>query len=72
MRYMQSTPASLGHMFWKCPNIRNYWISVFQLLSKVLGKPLDPVMAVFGVNSDSVELSKKTVYCAWSCHTLGT
>ena len=55
------TPASLGHMFWKCPNIRNYWISVFQLLSEVLGKPLDPdpIMAIFGVNSDNVKLSKK-------------
>lgn len=64
------TSASLGfichmiityasHMFWKCPNICNNWISVFQLFSKVLGKPQDPdpILAIFGV-SDIVERSK--------------
>lgn len=47
-------------VFWKYPNICNYWISVFQLLSELLGKPLDPdpILAIFGVNVDSVELSK--------------
>lgn len=56
----RQTPASLGHMFWNCPNIHNYWISVFQLLSKVLEKPLDPdpILAIFGASSDIVELSK--------------
>ncbi len=51
---------SLGQMFWSCPKISNYWISVFQLLSEVLGKQLDPdpILAVFGVSSDNMDLSK--------------
>ncbi len=28
-------PASLIHMFWSCPSLHNYWLSIFEMLSGV-------------------------------------
>lgn len=52
-------PASLAHMFWNCPHIITYWDKVFINLSKILKKTLkpDPILALFGVNPVTVELS---------------
>lgn len=46
-------PATLGHMFWHCPKLLNYWKSIFQALSDILGHILDPdpTLAIFGVPS---------------------
>ena len=51
-------PATLGHMFWSCPNLFNFWNSIFKALSDILGYKVDPdpVMAVLGVPGDNSPL----------------
>ena len=51
-------PATLGHMFWSCPKLSNYWNSIFKALSDVLGYSIDPdpVMAVLGVPGEDSPL----------------
>lgn len=50
------TPASLGHMFWSCPKLSNYWHSIFQTLSNILQRPTgaDPLVAVLGITELSI------------------
>lgn len=52
-------PASLAHMFWKCPNITSYWVKVFQSLSDIINKPLDPdpASALLGIHITDPSLS---------------
>ena len=51
-------PASLGHMFWLCPELSHFWNSIFKTLSEVSGHRLepDPVLALFGVLSEDSPL----------------
>ena len=51
---------SLGHMFWNCPRISNYWSDIFPTLSRILHRPvdLDPLMAILGI-IDSNIIKKK-------------
>lgn len=46
------TPASLGHMFWSCPKLSNYWHSIFQTLLNILHRPVgaDPLVAVLEIS----------------------
>ncbi len=52
--------ASLAHMFWKCPKIITYWSTIFQIMSDIIRRPLDPdpVLALFGVKDDNITISK--------------
>lgn len=56
----QYSPVSLGHMFWSCPSLYGFWSSIFQSLSAIPGKTLQPgpLIAIFGVVSDELKLSR--------------
>lgn len=51
-------PATLGHMFWLCPELSDFWVSIFKTLSDVFGHTLepDPALALFGVLSEDSPL----------------
>lgn len=53
------SPVSLGHMFWSCPSLYDFWSSIFQSLSAISGETLqpDPLIAIFGVARDELKLS---------------
>ena len=45
-------------MFWNCPRISNYWRNIFQVLTKILKRPLDldPLTTILGiVDSNGIE-----------------
>ena len=48
--HYKAFPATLG-LFWSCPNLFNFWNSIFKALSDVRGYRVDPdpVMAVLGI-----------------------
>ena len=52
-------PATLGHMFWGCPKLSNYWDNIFRTLSNILHRPinLDPLVAVLGIIDSSMTKS---------------
>ena len=54
-------PASLLHMFWSCPRLYTFWNSVFETLSKVSGKIVEPspFMALFGVVPMDTSLNRR-------------
>lgn len=56
----QYSPVSLGHMFWSCPSLHNFWSPIFHSLSAIPGKTLqaDPLTAIFGIVRDELELSR--------------
>lgn len=60
------SPASLGHMFWLCPKLFNYWKAIFDTLSEILGVTveLDPVLAVLGVPKDDSPLRRSSSIAA--------
>ena len=45
------TPASLGHMFWTCPSLNNYWKQIFDVFSQICRKEITPSFhsAIFGI-----------------------
>lgn len=49
-------PASVGHMFWSCPRILNYWNNIFQTLSEILYRPInaDPLVAILGIIDSTI------------------
>lgn len=55
------TPTSLGHMFWTCPKLTNYWNTLSHTLSDVLRRPiqLEPLVAVLGV-VDTQKIQRRT------------
>ena len=52
-------PASHLHMFWSCAVLQPYWVGIFESLSKVVGRPVEPnaITALFGVTSPTLSLS---------------
>lgn len=54
------TPATHLHMFWSCPTLQQYWTRIFTILSHTLQTPLqpEPLIALFGITSNAVQLSK--------------
>ena len=52
-------PASHVHMFWSCPVIQSYWLEIFDSLSRIAGKPIDPnaFTALFGVIPPTMSVS---------------
>lgn len=52
--------GSLIHSFWTCPNLHNYWMSVFNTFSEVFGVDLTPcpLIALFGVVPEGINLSR--------------
>ena len=55
----KQAPADLLHMFWTCPTLHDFWKSVIDTLSKVIGQPLDysPYIAIFGTMPPEVSLN---------------
>lgn len=51
--------ATIGHMFWSCPALTNFWIRIFEPLMHMCGRliPPYPVTAVFGIMSGEVQIS---------------
>lgn len=47
----KSAHASLFHMYWTCPTLNEFWISVFQTISEVLHHQIEtnPFTAIFGI-----------------------
>ena len=58
-------PADLIHLLWVCPSLFNFWTMIFNTLSEILGRKLDPnpFSALFGVSASlpSLSLSQKNV-----------
>lgn len=54
------SPANSIHMFWSCPCLQSYWSQIFSSLSAVLQVPLDPdpLLALFGTHSKTLNLSR--------------
>lgn len=48
--------GSLVHTFWTCPNLYNYWTSIFDTLSVIFGIKIDPspTIAIFGVTPEDM------------------
>lgn len=46
----ESAEFSLGHLFWACPKLGDFWSEVFQFLTEAYAceLPLDPATAVLG------------------------
>lgn len=46
------SPGNLIHSFWLCPQLFNYWTEIFNFISKVMGRKIDPnpFGALFGVD----------------------
>lgn len=42
------------HMFWLCPNLSTFWLSIFKAFSKMFGTQLDPdpICALFGLTPE--------------------
>ena len=62
--------GTLIHMFWTCPSLHAYWVSIFSTLSDVFQNTQEPcsLMALFGVLSDSNKLSKpQSDFVAFLC-----
>lgn len=45
------SPAKLGHMFWSCDSLINFWVRVFEAVSFICDRTVnpDPTVAIFGV-----------------------
>ena len=45
------SPAKLGHMFWSCNSLNNFWVRVFEAISSICDRTVnpDPTVAIFGV-----------------------
>lgn len=55
----ETSEATLAHSFILCPKIENYWIDVFNIISKILGfqvKP-DPQIIIFNLSENLSGLS---------------
>ncbi len=50
----KGAPASLYHMYWTCPSLDNFWISVFHAISEILHHRIEPnpLTAIFGIAPD--------------------
>lgn len=73
--------GSLGHLFWGCPKLGEFWSEVFQFLSEVYAceLPLDPATAILGWSASLLRLNnairlpiqyglmiaKKSILCMW-------
>ena len=53
--------VSLGHMFWSCPSLVNFWSSIFDCLSVLCNTPLkpNPLTALFGVTPSEIYTTNK-------------
>lgn len=61
-------PATLGHMFRTCSKLHTFWSEIFNTLSYICKKRIepDPVIAVFGVTPSNSGLSKHSDFIAFS------
>ena len=48
--------VSLGHMFWPCPSLVDFWASIFDCLSVLCNKPVkpNPLTTLFGVTPSEI------------------
>ena len=55
----RQAPASHAHMFWSCPVLHSFWREIFETLSKVTRKLIEPnpMIALFGVCPSIIKLS---------------
>ena len=56
----QQAPADLIHTFWLCPSLHKYWTDVFNSLSSIVGRRVEPTPlgALFGVFPSIPSFSK--------------
>lgn len=47
----KQAPATLSHMFWQCPRLSDFWLSIFKFISEALEITIEPsaIVAIFGV-----------------------
>lgn len=52
------SPATLAHTFWFCPALSGYWSSIFDALSKILKRLINPnpLTAIFGIQCEDDHL----------------
>lgn len=55
----QGSPCYLSHMFFLCPNLRNFWSGYFAIITAVLKVNVQtcPLIAIFGVPNPSLPLT---------------
>lgn len=51
--------ATIGHMFWSCPALTNFWTQIFEAFTHTCGRRIspDPITTVFGVKAWDVQIS---------------
>ena len=56
--------ATIGHMFWACPALTNFWTKIFEAFTHMCGRliPPDPITAIFGVRAEEVQTSTSQAY----------
>lgn len=61
----KSSPATLAHTFWFCPRLSGYWSSIFDALSKIIKRPINPnpLTAIIGVQGENVHLTRTQSDC---------
>ena len=54
----RSADGSLGHLFWSCPKLRNFWVDIFQLYSDLYAIQLipDSLIVILGCSNFSLTL----------------
>ena len=52
-------PCNLTHMFWLCPKLSNFWQSIFNTISEIIGQEiqLSPHIAIFGTPDEDCSLT---------------
>lgn len=52
-------PASVGHMFWLCPSLNEYWRQILEVFSYICGQTVDPNFhtAIFGIPPPNCKLT---------------
>ena len=55
-------PATLGHMFWSCGSLARFWGGIFEAISHVCDRTIDPcpIIAIFGVSSPDEQICGHT------------
>lgn len=53
------SPCHLSHMFFFCPDLKDFWLGYFNIMSSVLGVNLQPcpLIAIFGIPDPSLALN---------------
>ena len=59
------SPATLARTVWSCPRRSGYWSSIFNALSKIFKRPINPnpLMAIYGIQCEGDHLPRAQSDC---------